>query len=550
MPTKRHLVPAIFVTLVLLAAASHAQTLSVLYDFGNVAGDPTNPVLQGVIAQGRDGALYSTSLTGFNVTGYGPMFRITTAGAITEPFNFSSSTGPTQSGLTLATDGNFYGATLNGTGSNGIVFRLTPAGTLTTLHTFSGTDGSQPLAPPIQGTDGNLYGVATQAGVNSCGTIYKLTLSGTFTVLYQFDSTHGCFPYAPMVQGTDGNFYGTTLSGGADNLGVIFKMTPAGKLTVLHSFDTSFGGPESPLIQASDGSFYGTAPGGGEFAGGAVFKIAPTGKFSVLHGLNGTTDGYSPLAGLVQATDGNFYGTASQGGSSTNCTSGCGTVFRVTPAGVFDVIYNFDSTTGYLPEVTLFQHTNGTLYGDTEFGGTGGTQQFCMPGNCGAFYSLNIGAAPFVTFVGPAVAKVGKTVEILGQGFSGTTAVTFGSAAASFKVSSDTYLTATVPARATTAAVTVTTPGGTLTGNKTFRVTPQIIRFSPPSGAAGTPVTITGVSLTQTTKVAFGGVAATAFTVNSDTQVTATVPIGAVTGKIVITTPGGTAPSTTNFTVK
>lgn len=545
----RHFVIAVFATLMLLAAASNAQTFSVLYNFGNVVGDPAQPVLQGVIAQGRDGALYSTSLDGFNITGEGPMFRITTAGAITEPFTFSSSTGPTESGLTLATDGNFYGATLNGTGNNGIVFRLTPGGTLTTLHTFSGSDGTNPLAPPIQGTDGNLYGTVTQGGASSCGTIYKLTLSGTFTLLYQFDNAHGCSPSAPMVEGTDGNFYGTTFSGGTSSLGVIFKITPAGKLTVLHDFDTSFGAPESPLIQASDGNFYGTAPGGSKFAGGVVFRIATAGKFTVLHGLNGTTDGYSPLAGLVQATDGNFYGTASQGGNSTNCTSGCGTIFRVTPAGAFEVIYNFDSTTGWLPEVTLVQQTNGILYGDTEFGGTGGTEQYCTPGSCGVFYSVNIGAAPFVTFVGPSVAKVGKTVELLGQGFTGTTAVTFGSTAASFRVSSETYLTATVPAGATTAAVTVTTPGGTLTSNKTFRVTPQITSFSPPSGAVGTAVTITGVSLTQTTKVTFGGVAATTFTVNSDTQVTATVPTGAVTGKIVITTLGGTATSATNFTV-
>jgi hypothetical protein len=161
---------------------------------------------------------------------------------------------------------------------------------------------------------------------------------------------------------------------------------------------------------------------------------------------------------------------------------------------------------------------------------------------------VNIGAAPFVSLVRNS-GKVGKMVEILGQGFTGTTAVSFGSTAATFKVVSDTYLTATVPAGARTTAVTVTTPGGTLTSNKAFRVTPQLTSFNPPSGPVGASVTITGVSLTQTTKVTFGGVAATSFTATSDTQVTATVPTGAVTGKIAITTPGGTAASATSFTV-
>ena len=541
----------LLVFLVMVAAATaSAQTFSVLYNFGSVGGDPMNPTLEGVIAEGRDGALYSTSQNGNNNPGIGPMFRITISGVLTEPYNFDSTTGQSLGGLSLGTDGNFYGTTYGGAGGSGIVFRLTPTGTLTTLHTFSGSDGSDPFAPPIQATDGSLYGTAVQGGAGSCGTVYKLTLSGTFTLLYQFDQAHGCFPSAPLVQGTDGNFYGTTYSGGTNNFGVVFKITPAEKLIVLFKFDgTNHGAtPFSPLIQATDGNFYGTTLSGGKFLDGAVFRITPAGKVTLLHSMNGTTDGYSPEAGLVQATDGKFYGVAPSGGTSTNCTGGCGTIFRVTPAGVFDVIYNFDSTTGNGPEVTVFQHTNGILYGDTVDGGTGGTLTGCTPGNCGVFYSLDIGAAPFVSLVS-ATAKVGKTVGIVGQGFTGTTGVSFDGIAASFKVASDTYLTATVPTGAKTGPVTVTTPGGTLNSGKTFRVTPQLLSFSPPSGPVGTSVVITGVSLTQTAKVTFGGVSATSFTVNSDTQVTATVPSGAKTGKIVITTQGGTASSATNFTV-
>ena len=144
---------------------------------------------------------------------------------------------------------------------------------------------------------------------------------------------------------------------------------------------------------------------------------------------------------------------------------------------------------------------------------------------------------------------MGSTVEILGGGFTGTTNVKFSGTSASFQVMSDTYLTAVVPAGAKTGQVTVTTPAGILTSSTKFRVTPTILNFQPPSGAVGTQMTITGTGLTQTSKVTFGGVPATVFNVNSDTQVTATVPSGAKTGKISISTPGGTATSSGIFTV-
>ena len=541
-----------FATLMVVAAAvagAQAQTFSVVYNFGSVANDPVNPFAQGVIAQGRDGALYSTTPYGFNNTGYGPMFKITSSGVLTEPYNFDSTTGPSFSGLTLATDGNFYGTA--GTSADGTVFQLTPAGILAPLHTFNGTDGAGPLAPPIQGTDGNLYGTVTQGGdSSSCGLVYKVTLSGIYTLLYQFDGTHGCAPSAPLVEGIEGNFYGTTYGGGASNLGVVFKITSAGKLTVLYNFDGTHGcSASNPLIQATDGNFYGTTMCGGKVDSGVVFKITGGGKLTVLHSLNGTSDGNVPLAGLVQATDGNFYGTASEGGNSANCLpDGCGTIFRVTPTGAFHVIYNFDSVTGLQPQVTLFQNTNGILYGETAYGGTGGSPLGCAVGNCGVLYSLNIGATAFVNLIST-TAKVGKTVEILGQGLTGTTGVSFDGTAASFKVESDTYIRATVPDGATTGQVMVTTPGGTLNSSKMFRVAPQIKSFTPPSGPVGTTVTIARVSLTQTQGVGFGDKVPAHFTVNSDLSVTATVPSGAKTGPIGIRTKGGTAISTSIFTV-
>ena len=192
----------------------------------------------------------------------------------------------------------------------------------------------------------------------------------------------------------------------------------------------------------------------------------------------------------MQATDGNFYGVGYLGGTKND-----GTIFRITPSGTFSVRYSFDGTHGSLPMVTLLQHTTGTLYGDTNTGGSH---------NTGAFYSLKASLAPYAALL-PSSGKVGRSIGILGQGFNSATGVSFNGTAATFKISSDTFLTATVPAGAKTGIVTVTIPGGNLNSRINFRVVPSIKSFTPPSGPIGTQVKITGVSLTQTSKVTFGG---------------------------------------------
>jgi len=535
---------ALFTLLLGIAVSLHAQTYSVLYNFGSQIGDPYWPHHSGVVAQGRDGNLYSTAIGGGAYTYYGAVFKITPAGTLTILHSFDSAHGSyPYGGLTLATDGNFYGTTLQGGSSDvGTIFKITPSGSYTVLYNFTnGSDGSGPFAPPIQGTDGSFYGTASLGGTG-CGTIYKLTSSGKLTPLYQFDTTHGCHPWAPLVQGTDGKFYGVTLEGGANNYGVVFRITAAGKLAVLYNFDAAHGAnPIGPLIQGSDRSFYGTTAVGGTATSGVVFKVTLKGALTVLHDMSGT-DGIYPYAGLLQATDGNFYGANLGGG-----TNGFGTIFTITPQGSYSVLYNFDSLTGQWPYVTPFQHTKGVVYGDTYAGGTGNVSP-CAAGYCGVFYSLNAGLPAFVTLL-PYSGKVGKTIEFLGQGFKGTTSVSFHGTPANFTVSSGTFLKATVPDGATTGLVTVTTSKGKLTSNKKFRVTPVILSFNPTSGPEGTPVVISGNSLTQTSKVTFGGVKATTFTVDNDEQVTATVPQGGKTGKIVITTAGGTATSPGVFTV-
>jgi uncharacterized repeat protein (TIGR03803 family) len=183
------------------------------------------------------------------------------------------------------------------------------------------------------------------------------------TTLHRFTSTDGANPYAPLVLGNDNALYGTTLLGGLSDLGVAFKITAGGSYSVLYNFDGTHGSePNAPLALSIDGNFYGTTTKGGTANSGVVFKLPPTGKLVVLHSLNGTTDGSQPYAGLIQATDGAFYGTASAGGS-TICTGGCGTIFKITLPSSFATISNFDNTDGAAPNVTLMQHTNGLLFG-------------------------------------------------------------------------------------------------------------------------------------------------------------------------------------------
>jgi uncharacterized repeat protein (TIGR03803 family) len=530
----------LFALIVVLAATViQAQTLSVLYNFGTNPGDPIDAgTTPNVLAQGRDGNLYTTSYIGGANNG-GTVYKITPGGTLTVLYSFDGvhGSGP-WSGVIAATDGNFYGTTAGGgTTGNGTVFKITPQGTLTVMYNFTGgSDGGSPYAPPIQGADGNLYGTARTGGAGY-GTIYKLSLSKKFKLLHQFVNTDGSTPTANLIQATDGNFYGTTQAGGVGgcNCGTVFKIASSGKLTALYSFDNTHGKNQgyASLLQASGGKFYSTTIYGGANGLGVVYDISSAGLVTVLHDFNGS-DGSSPPVGPVQATDGNLYSITFGGG-----TNGAGTLFRLNPSGGnFSVEYSFHAEGN--PTSLLLQNTNGILYGKTDNGGT-----FAK----GVFYSFSEGLGPFVSFLPPqSPSKVGVSIGIFGQGFTGTTGVSFGGTPATFSVSADTYLTATVPAGALTGSVTVATPGGNLTSNQTFRVTPQIKSFSPSSGPVGTPVVITGVSLTQASLVKFGSKSAT-FTVNSDTQVTATVPTGAKTGKITITTPGGTATSATVFTV-
>jgi uncharacterized repeat protein (TIGR03803 family) len=422
-----------------------AQTYTDLYNFDGVHG--AGEGMPNVLAQGRDGNLYGTTVGGGH--GGGIVFRITPSGKfkVLHTFLFDNTEGGVPfSGLVLGSDGGFYGTTNLGSVYNaGTIFKITGAGSLTTLYKFTfGDDGAYPYAPPVEGADGNFY------GDDFFGDTYRITPSGNFTHL----GFLGASTYAPLLLGTDGNFYGTTLQD------TVAKMSPNGSATVLYYLgNNNLSQPYSPVIQANDGNFYGTTTAGGTGFGGAVFKLTPRGVLTVPHNFvhGSDVDGDTPTAGLLQGSDGNLYGVTIYGG-----TAGCGVIFRITPAGDFSVIYNFDGTNGGNPYSVPVQHTNGKIYGQTNIGG---------PSDYGVLYSLDIGAAPFVRTV-TTTGKVGKTVGILGGELNGTTSVSFNGTNATYRIVSDTFISATIPAGATSGFVRVVTPTGTLKSAQKFQVRP------------------------------------------------------------------------------
>ena len=537
---------ALLFLFVTTAIALPAQTFTTLANFPESHG--ANPRLMSLV-QGADGNFYGTTCdlgcVGEVGNGFGTVFKVTPTGTLTTLYSFCAQPKCTDgafpiAGLVLGTDGNFYGTTAyGGVNDDGTVFKITSGGTLTTLHSFDLTDdGAYPYATLVQATNGNFYGTTSYGGANAYGTVFEITPGGTLTTLYSFDDTDGAYPEAALVQASNGNFYGTTFEGGANFDGTVFSITSGGTLTTLHSFDGTDGYlPLGALVQAN-GDFYGTTVEGGANGYGTVFKITPGGTLTTLHSFD-STDGALPEAGLVQATNGIFYGTTLNGGANDACAVGCGTVFSITSGGTLTTLHSFDSTDGDDPYGGLVQATNGTFYGTTDAGGANAG---------GTIFSLAVGLGPFVKTL-PTSGKVGAAVTILGTNLMGATSVSFNGTAASFTVVSSSEITTTVPTGATTGKVKVVTPGATLSSNLSFRVTPVILSFSPTSGPVGTSVVITGNSLTGATSVAFGGVKATSFTVNSYTQITATVPTGAKTGKIGVTTPGGSATSTGTFTV-
>lgn len=565
---KRQTVLSIFtlsiftLALMFAALAATAQTAVPLYTYPETDNGSTGITWPVLFTQGPDGELYSTIETN-GTYNTGTVYKISTEGKYTPLYNFCAEGGDClvtggypHGGVTLGTDGNLYGTTANGgTEDAGTVFKLTDAGALTTLWDFTAGTTSQhlddegdPIYAVTQGTDGNFYGVDNGVYAGTYGVFFKVTPKGKLTA-YPFDYTDGYEPNLP-TQGTDGNFYGTAQFGGgaACECGVVYKATTGGKITVLHVFTgyisaTSYDGnrPIGVLVQDNAGNLWGTTYEGGEYNEGTIFKISTSGKdYTLVYSFQFAEPkllGDYPVAGLTLGTDGNLYGVTAYGGKNNY-----GTTFQVTPAGDVTFLYSFCSvagcTDGLVPETPVVQHTDGKFYGTTSGNSLGG----------GVFYSFDMGLPPFTRSTANE-GKVGAIIDFLGQGFTGATSVSFdGTRTTSFTIVSDTLLTVKVPVGALTGVVKIVTAAGTLLGSHTFKVLPTIKSLSASSGAVGTPVTITGSGLTQTSKVTFGGVKAV-FTVTNDSTIATKVPTGAKTGKVAVTTLGGTASSATTFTV-
>ena len=447
---------------------------------------------------------------------------------------------PYQSDL-LDVNGTLFGTTGGGgTYGYGTIFKLNSKGQEKVLYSFTGgTDGFDPSSGLVRDGSGNLYGTTFFGGDISCsifgsvgcGVVYKLSATGTFSVLYSFTAgADGAWPQGVVLDSV-GNLYGPAFYGGLSPqcCGVIFKLDTGGNETPLYTFnDGADGGvPNGFLTIDSAGNLYGAATLGGDLSAcsgagcGVLFKVDSAGHETVRYTFTGGADGAGPNGALLLDARGNLFGTAFLGGD-LNCvisqgSPGCGVVFEVTPTGVEKVLHTFTGADGAGPSYGLLRDAAGNFFDTTIYGGTA---------NVGTVFEVNSkGEKVLYSFHGTtdgAYPQSGLVRDAKGNLFSNTV---FGG---------------------DQSCTVATTPGcGTV-----FKLVapPQIIGFSPTSGPVGTAVTISGVSLSQTTKVRFNGVAAS-FTVNSDTRLTATVPTGATTGKIGVSSPGGTTASATSFTV-
>ena len=368
----------------LIPVTSPGTGLAVVGGFpsGTGSSSPYCPVVQG-----RDGNYYGTSARG-GASSAGTVFKVTPSGTVFALFSFNGKNGSFPfAGLCLGKDGSLYGnAYSGGTYDDGTLFKITTSGFFTLLGTFNGNNGLNPVSGLAQGNDGFFYGAANAGGAYGYGNVFRMSSTGLTTILASFAGTDGSYPSPVLVAGNDGNYYGTTESGGTNgDSGTIFRISPSGVLDTLYAFNRPTDGadPIAGLVLATDGNFYGTTLEGGAHNVGTVFKFSPAGEFTTLYSFSGGTDGADPWGGLVQARDGNLYGTTQYGG-----TYGDGTVFRIAPGGPLTTIVQFDGLQGANPSAALIQSSDGNLYGTTLTGG---------PYGFGAIYRITNGGPLQIT---------------------------------------------------------------------------------------------------------------------------------------------------------
>ena len=327
--------------------------------------------------------------------------------------------GKAVAGLVLGSDGNLYGTTSGVAADNdGTVFRVTTAGVFTNLHIFtanaSDTTGSAPIGGLVQSSGGSLYGTTSGGGVDSSGTVFRITTTGALTTLYTFtDLGDGSDPVASLSL-SGSSFYGTT-AGGTTGYGTVFETTNTGSLGTIYAFTggTDGGNPTGSPVLGGDGNLYGTTSNDGDYGYGTIYRITTSGSFSVIYSFTGGTDGANPVAGLLKPGDGYFYGVTEYGGAGA-----AGTVFRITTTGTLTTLHAFTGgTDGANPVANLILGSDGYLYGTTTAGGSAALGAiFRVSTTGGAFTSL-------YSFTGGAdgSAPNGSLVEGANDTFYGTT---------------------------------------------------------------------------------------------------------------------------------
>jgi uncharacterized repeat protein (TIGR03803 family) len=415
-----------------------------------------------------------------------------------DPYSF------VESKLAQGRDGNFYSESNGGgTTGNGAVFKVSPSGTLAIIHSFNGTDGSNAVGGMTLGTDGNLYGNTWSGGSFGNGITFKITPAGTETALHNFANAGDGANPANVLARSAALFYGTTNSTSAET---IYKVTSAGALTTLHTFSSSDGLGGGQLLLGSDGNIYGGMNQGGANGYGTAFKMTPKGVLTVLHNFN-NADGNQAAPGMVQITPGKFYGTTELGG-----TSGDGVVYSLTSSGTFSVLHSFSSSTDGHQALTLTLATDGNAYGLAVSGGNA---------NCGTIFKVTAAGVFSVVYAFDNAHGCNPSGGYLTQGTDGKL---YGIANA-----------------------------GGANGNGVFfsldvGLSPFVNLMST-SGKQLSKIEILGQGFSTSSVVKFGGVTATTRTVTGSTYILATVPAGALTGPVTVTTGATTLTSSQIFKV-
>lgn len=425
------------VSLGLLGCAScctlaSADSLMRLHSFGAANAAAANPF--GRLIQASDGLLYGTTSTG-GQTGQGVIFRMSPDGSIFTQLK-SLGNGPNDGlrpfgALLEGADGALYGTTEAGGQSNlGTVFKIGKDGSgFTVLKSFSGgSDGANPEAALVQGSDGLLYGSASGGGTNDNGVVFRMAKDGSgFATLVQFSGTNGANPESELIEASDGMLYGTTIATSTNNIpGTVFRLQKDGTgFSVLARFlnvgqvQTNGAMPQARLVEGTNGMLYGTTSSGGTKGMGTIYQLNKDGTgFEMLYhfGTN-STDARSPLGDLRLGSDGMLYGTTFDGG-----TNGYGTVFTIAQDGTgFAILSSLVSPQG--PAAGLIEGTNGILYGTSQFGGVfGDGTVFALPKDGSSFAILKSfsasgedGVSPYASPVAAATNELFGTTRLGGS---------------------------------------------------------------------------------------------------------------------------------------